>query len=88
MALGATPVAIARLVARGALVPTLMGVALGAILSTFTTGLLRDQLFGVAPHDPATVVVIVLLLVGVSLLAAFVPTRRAMRMSATKALAA
>jgi putative ABC transport system permease protein len=87
MALGATPLVIAALVARGALIPTLAGAALGSVLSAFTTGVLRDQLFGVAPHDPTVLASIAMLLVVVSLFAAYLPARRAMRMSATKALA-
>ncbi len=87
MALGATPAAIAALVARGALGPTLVGAAMGAVLAMLTTGLLRDQLYGVTPRDPATIVMIALLLLVVAALAAYIPTRRATRMSATRALA-
>lgn len=88
MALGATPASIAALIARGALGPTLIGAAMGAVLAMLTTGLLRDQLYGVTPRDPATVALIAVLLLVVAALAAYMPTRRAIRMSATRALAA
>ncbi len=87
MALGATPAAIAALIARGALGPTLTGAAMGSVLAMLTTGLLRDQLYGVKPRDPATIVLIAVLLLGVAALAAYIPTRRAVRMSATRELA-
>jgi putative ABC transport system permease protein len=88
MALGATPAAIAMLVARSGLAPTALGAAIGAMLSVLTAGLLRGQLYGVGPNDPATMVSIAALLLLVSLFAACIPTWRAMRISAVKALAA
>jgi ABC-type lipoprotein release transport system permease subunit len=39
---------------------------------------MKDLLFGVQPGDPATVGVVTALLIAVSLLAAYVPARRAM----------
>ena len=87
VALGATPAKIAALVARIAIGPTLAGAAIGGVLSVLTSGVLRDQLYGVAPGDPATLIGIATLLVVVSLLAAGFPTWRAMRVSAIKALA-
>lgn len=88
MALGATPAMIAALVARIAIGPTLVGAAIGGVLSVLTSGVLRDQLYGVTPGDPTTLIGIAALLVVVSLLAAGLPTWRAMRVSAVKALAA
>jgi len=88
IALGATPTAIAALIARSALVPVLFGATLGAVLAMLTTGLLRDQLYGVTPHDPATLALIAALLLIVAVVAAYIPTRRATRMSATRALSA
>jgi putative ABC transport system permease protein len=87
MALGATPTAIGVLVARSAIVPTLVGAGIGILLSVLTTGVLRDQLYGVAPRDPGTLATIVGVLVAVSLCASYIPARRAMRLSAVKALA-
>jgi ABC-type antimicrobial peptide transport system permease subunit len=64
-----------------------VGAAIGGVLSVLTSGVLRDQLYGVSPGDPTTLIGIATLLVVVSLLAAGVPTWRAMRVSAIKALA-
>ncbi|MEP6492263.1 MAG: ABC transporter permease [bacterium] len=87
MALGATPAAIAALVMRRALSPIVVGAAAGAGLSVMATRLLREQLYHVSPGDPVTLIGIAALLVGVSLIAVFVPTRRAMRISPVTALA-
>jgi predicted permease len=88
MALGASPAAIASLVGRDALVPIAVGAALGAVLSVLTTRLLREQLYGVSPSDPLTILAIAALLMVVSLLAASIPTWRAVRISPMTALAA
>ena len=88
MALGATPGAIASLVGRDALTPIVAGAALGAVLSVLTTRLLREQLYGVSPGDPLTIIAIAGLLIAVSSLAASIPTWRAVRISPMIALSA
>jgi putative ABC transport system permease protein len=88
MALGASPAAIASLVGRDALAPIAVGAAFGAVLSVLTTRLLREQLYGVSPGDPLTILAIAGLLIGVSSLAASIPTWRAVRISPVIALAA
>jgi putative ABC transport system permease protein len=87
MALGATPSAIAALVVRDGLTPIVMGAVAGGALSVVTTRLLREQLYGVGPGDPSTIAAIGVLLLGVSLVAACLPTRRAMSISPVVALA-
>lgn len=87
MALGATPSGIAALVVRRGLAPIAAGAVVGAVLSVATTRLLREQLYGVTPGDPVTIATIAALLLIVSLLAAFIPARRAMRVSPVIALA-
>jgi len=86
MALGATPSAIGALVVRQGLAPIVLGAVIGGALSVATTRLLRDQLYGVGPGDPTTIVAIAVLLLVVSLLAACIPTRRAMSVSPVTAL--
>ena len=88
MALGATPSAIGALVVRQGLAPIALGAAIGGALSVATTRLLRDQLYGVGPGDPTTIVAIAALLLVVSLVAACIPTRRAMSISPVTALTA
>jgi putative ABC transport system permease protein len=87
MALGATPSVIAALVVRQGLAPIAVGALLGSVLSVLTTGLLREQLYGVRPGDPMTILAIAVLLLVVSLAAAGIPTRRAMSISPVTALA-
>ncbi|HEV8348486.1 MAG TPA: ABC transporter permease [Vicinamibacterales bacterium] len=77
MALGAQRVDVLRLVVRQALAMTIAGVALGAIGAAALTRLLASFLFDVRPLDPATFAVAAALLVGVALVASYVPARRA-----------
>jgi putative ABC transport system permease protein len=67
-----------RLIAGGVLV----GVALAIILSR----VLRSFLFEVQPNDPATLIVVGVLFVGVGLLACWVPVRRAGKVDPLEAL--
>ena len=62
------------------------GVAIGLIAAAGLTRLLAGMLHGVSVTDPLTFAVIVLLLVGVALLACFIPARRAMRVDQLTAL--
>jgi putative ABC transport system permease protein len=48
--------------------------------------LLRSQLYGVEPRDPATLVTVPLLLITIALVAAWIPARRAMRVDPASAL--
>ncbi|HVX38188.1 MAG TPA: ABC transporter permease [Gemmatimonadaceae bacterium] len=86
MALGATPAAIAMLVVRRGLAPIVVGAAAGALMSLVATRVLREQLYGVAPGDPATIAAIAALLLAVSFAAALIPARRAMRIPPVRAL--
>jgi ABC-type antimicrobial peptide transport system permease subunit len=88
MALGATPRDIWQLVLRRGLRPIVWGALVGGVLSLVTVRLLREQLYGVAARDPATLVVVVATLLGVALVATFVPARRAMRVTPSRALSA
>jgi ABC-type lipoprotein release transport system permease subunit len=55
-------------------------------LSVTTTRLLREQLYGVAPNDLATIGAVGLLLIAVSIIATCIPSWRAMRISPARAL--
>jgi hypothetical protein len=75
-----------RLVVKGGLRPVLLGVALGSVAALLLGRLVVAALYGVPSHDPATLVGASLLLVGVALLASWVPARRASRLDAAAAL--
>jgi predicted permease len=86
MALGAQPRDIwALIVGRGARL-ALAGVALGLFGSFLLTKLIASLLFGVKPTDPLTFGGVALLLVGVAILACYIPARRAMRVDPIVAL--
>jgi predicted permease len=86
MALGANTGAVVGMVVRGAMGVVLVGVATGLVAAWFLAQLLSWFLVGVQPRDPITLVSVPLLLCGVALLAAFVPARRASKVSPVQAL--
>ncbi|AHG88828.1 permease [Gemmatirosa kalamazoonensis] len=86
LAIGAQRGDIVRLVVRQGATLTLAG--LGAGLALFLAGgrLLAAALYGVGPHDPATIVASATLLGTVALVASWLPARRAARADATSVL--
>jgi putative ABC transport system permease protein len=86
MALGATPKQIWQHVVRRGLSPIVVGVAVGFATSLFTANVLRSQLYGVQTTDPGTFGSVGVLLLLVSLVATYVPARRAMRVAPVVAL--
>jgi putative ABC transport system permease protein len=86
VALGARRGALLRLVlAHGARL-TLIGLAVGTIAALALTQVMSTLLFGVGARDPMTFVGVALLLLAVSLVASFVPARRATRVDPVVAL--
>jgi predicted permease len=79
MALGARPVDVARPILRDALLMTLLGAVLGAPAAYTAARLIRGTLFGIEPYDPVTLVGAVALLLTVTVVAAWIPSRRAAR---------
>jgi putative ABC transport system permease protein len=86
MALGATGAGVQWLVVRQGLVLGVAGVAVGAIASLGAARLLARFTFGVTTHDPLTFGVVATVLLGVALLASFIPARRATRIDPLEAL--
>ena len=77
VALGARRRHIVRLVAGEGLTLVAIGLAIGIAASLTLTRLIGGLLFGVAPTDPVTFAAVVLLLLGVSACATWMPARRA-----------
>ena len=64
----------------------LVGIALGLATSLVLTRLMAAMLFGVSPTDPLTFAGVVVILLGVVLLACWIPARRATRVDPMVAL--
>jgi putative ABC transport system permease protein len=86
MTVGAAQKDILKLIVGNGMVLTLIGIALGLVISFALTRLLMSLLFEVSVTDPLTFVAIALLLTAVSLFACYVPARRAMRVDPMTAL--
>jgi ABC-type antimicrobial peptide transport system permease subunit len=63
-----------------------VGVTAGLIGSAIVSNMVKNQLFEVSPFDPVTLVGTVLVLVGIALVASYLPARRAMRVDPMIAL--
>jgi putative ABC transport system permease protein len=86
LALGARPIDVVRLVLAGGLKLALMGIALGLVLSFVVTRFLSSLLFGVRATDLFTFTALSVLLVVVSLVACYLPARRAAKVDPLVAL--
>ena len=78
LALGARAGNVLSLLVRQAMRPVAIGAAVGVILCAAVSRILAGLLFGVSPHDAVTFTVIPALLVGIALLAAWLPARKAL----------
>jgi putative ABC transport system permease protein len=86
MALGAEPLAVLSGVVRHGLILAAAGVVFGLGGAVLLTRLMASMLFGVAPTDPATYLLVSALLVAVALAGSAVPAWRVLRSDPLSAL--
>jgi putative ABC transport system permease protein len=86
VAIGAQPRQVLVLILRQGLLLTILGVVIGLLAAVALTRLLSGLLFGVAAVDPPTFASISILLIAVSLVACYLPARRAMKIDPLLAL--
>jgi putative ABC transport system permease protein len=86
MALGANQGRIMKLILGQGMRLSIAGTVVGLAAAYGLTRLLAKFLFGIKPGDPLAFTIVTLTLIGVTILAAFVPTRRAMRVDPVIAL--
>lgn len=79
ISLGALPRDVLWLILKEGAQFSLTGIALGLASAFIFTRLLASELYGVSPADPLTFLAAAFLMLFVTLLACYVPTRRAMR---------
>jgi predicted permease len=88
MALGASRTGVNKMVMVQGLKPAIAGVFIGLVAGAFAVRILQSQLFGVTPADPATFVIVPIVLLTVATLACVLPALRATRLDPTVALRA
>jgi ABC-type antimicrobial peptide transport system permease subunit len=86
IALGAGTGSIQRMILRETLTMVASGLVIGAPLAFAAARLLRARLFELSPYDPATMLSATLTVVAATVLAGYVPARRASRVDAMVAL--
>jgi len=86
IALGATPRDVRMMVLQQGLRVTIAGIVVGLVAAWASTRLMESLLFQVSANDPVTFVSVATVLLGVSLLATYLPARRAARIEPSHAL--
>jgi macrolide transport system ATP-binding/permease protein len=86
MALGAPRGNVLKLILSSGARLAAIGIAAGVAGAVLAGYLLRSVLFGVEPWDVATLLIVAAILAAISLLASYVPARRASRLDPMRAL--
>jgi putative ABC transport system permease protein len=86
MAIGARPLDVFKMILGHGMKLALIGVGVGLVFAFLLTRLMATMLFGVRPTDATTYGAISILLIGVALLACYLPGRRATKVEPTISL--
>jgi putative ABC transport system permease protein len=86
LALGAEQRDILRLIVGQGMVLIAIGAGVGLAITLAATQVLKSLLFGVSATDPLTFASVIVVLVGVALLACYLPARRATKVDPLEAL--
>jgi ABC-type antimicrobial peptide transport system permease subunit len=86
MALGARPSDVWRIVLRQGLAILAIGALTGILAALGLTRLVASFLYGVSPYDPLTYLGVAILIAAVTLLASYIPARRATKVDPMTAL--
>jgi putative ABC transport system permease protein len=86
MALGAGRADVLRMVASMGLRLVAIGVTIGLVATVGVTRIIANQIWGVSPHDPLTLSIVVSVMAIVAVAACYIPARRATRVDPMVAL--
>jgi putative ABC transport system permease protein len=86
MALGAETAHVLRLVVGHGLATTMAGIAIGLAGALALSRTIQGLLFGVSATDPLTLATVIMVLMGVAIVACYIPARRAIKLEPTLAL--
>ena len=86
VALGAARADVLRLILRQGLTLGAIGIVLGAVAAAVLTPVMRSVLYNGAPSDPLSFLLSAAFLLGVAVVASYVPARRAMTVDAISAI--
>jgi len=88
LALGADRRSLVALMIRQGVSMAAIGAVIGVAVAMALSRSIQGLLFGVTPTDPATFIVVIAMLLGVTTLACYIPARRATGIDPTEALKA
>jgi predicted permease len=86
MAVGARSCDIVKMILKNGFILGLLGIGIGIIGAIGLSRYLKSMLFELSPTDPMTYGIVVIVLLGVTILACYIPARRAARIDPMEAL--